>query len=306
MYVPDRGGVRGSNSLKQNLPSVVKYKLPSGSLVHFKEETVSNADLETITDVDLAINPRLLSSLTNEKLKHLSSSIKRNQFYAAIGYRKHGIIYIVDGSRRRQAAINAGVGLRVLVTDEELTTLELKEFVKEFQTNESLTVLEWGLQFSAELAETKTLKQKDLCDIYSKSTSFVSRAIQASSIAPELLGLFDDLEPLTTVEYEQLSSIYKEIIKNNLPLEGIDIRVKSEGCKSKKQIFTFLLSIFPSSSNNKVVKKKAAVVDVVVMSKKRYIKKQETLKGKGIDFKCAGLTDVELEKLEDFIKQLVN
>ncbi|MBB1388765.1 ParB N-terminal domain-containing protein [Shewanella sp. SG44-6] len=305
MIENNRGSSRGSNSLKLNLPSPINYKLASGKIVRFKEVTIAHKDIEALTAVDLTVNPRLTSSLTEAKLKNLSHSIKRNQFYAVVGYRRDNIIYIIDGSRRRKAAIIAGVGLRVLVTDDDIPEDELKDLVKEFQTNENLSTLEWGLLFSAELEANEELKQKDLCDIYNKTTSFISRAVQASRISPELLGLFENLDPLTSDEYDQLKKITDELVKHEISLEDIGLRVKEERCDSKPKIFKFLLAIFPSSSNNKVVKAKVPVENVVFVSRKRYINKQLTQKGKGTDFKCAGLTSSEVEKIEEFIKDLI-
>lgn len=307
MIENNRGTSRGSSSLKHNIPMPIAYTLESGISVRFKEITVANKDILTLTDIDYSVNPRHKMSLSEKKLKNLARSIKRNQFYAAVGYRRDGITFVIDGSRRRQAAIIAGVDLRILVTDDDIPNAELKNLVKEFQTNENLTLLEWGLMFIDEIESNPGLKQLDLCDIYNKSKSFISRAIQASRISPEVLELFDDFEPLTSNEYTQLKKLTDDFNESNVSLVNIGQRVEDEKCDSKAKVFKFLLSISPTSDIESVLKPKPEkkADNVIFISRKRYVKKQVTQKGKGTEFKCAGLTDLEIEAIESFVKNLI-
>ena len=91
-------------------------------------------------------NGRDQSGLTPESLRDIIRTIKLQQFFPAIGVKRGDRIEILDGSRRRAAALHCKTGLDVLVTDVAISAEEARRLAQDIQTAREHNLREVGMR----------------------------------------------------------------------------------------------------------------------------------------------------------------
>lgn len=203
------------------------FKLSTGRQATFIEEVIPPNQVESYTFVDQHNNGRDQTSLTPKSLKSIRSTIKHQQFYPAIGVRRAiGKIEILDGSRRRASAILENVGLRVLVTDQEISVQEAQNLAKDVQTALQHSIREIGLRLMR--MKNDGMSQKDIAAKEGLSQAKVTRALQAASAPEELVALFPVPSELTFSDYKTLCTIGDEMGNKNLEFDQLIQNISPE------------------------------------------------------------------------------
>lgn len=188
------------------------FTLFSGRKAIFNKVTVPASEVEDKTYVIQEINGRDQAALTPESLQDITRTISLQQFFPAIGVRRDNRIDILDGSRRRAAAILKHVGLDVLVTDESLSVNEARKLAQDIQTAREHNIREVGTRLLA--LKQSGLTQKDIAEAEGLSQAKVTRALQAASVSSTLLSLFPIQSELSFSDYKVLLTA-EELLASN-------------------------------------------------------------------------------------------
>ncbi|AKL10008.1 TPA: ParB/RepB/Spo0J family partition protein [Kluyvera intermedia] len=181
------------------------FTLKTGRKVKFSFMTVPASDVSTQTFVKQETNGRDQAALTKESLKDIIKTIKLQQFFPCIGVTEREKIEILDGSRRRAAAIFVHAPLDVMTTTESLTYEEARQLAKDIQTAKEHNLREIGLRLLA-MKETG-LSQKQIAEQEGLSQAKVTRAMQAAAVPQELISLFPIQSELSFSDYKALLDI---------------------------------------------------------------------------------------------------
>lgn len=196
-----------------------RFILKSGKTAVFHFVYIEAEDLGERTLVRFSVNGRDQNSLTPESLVDITRTIKLQQFFPAIGYRNGGKIEIMDGSRRRAAALLCHVGLTVLVTETEISNDDARQLAADIQTAKEHNLREIGLR-CLQLRE-KGMSQKEIALSEQLSAAKVTRAIQAASVSDDIISLFPVQSELAHNDYKLLLLIDKLIETKELSRETI-------------------------------------------------------------------------------------
>ena len=210
----DESSTVSEQEMAENLPQV--FTLTSGNEASFVKMTVPAADVESKTYVVQEINGRDQAALTPESLRDITRTLSLQQFFPAIGIRTEKGIEILDGSRRRLAAILSHVGLDVLVTNESLTPAEARALAQDIQTAKEHNLREVGMRLLA--LKNSGLSQKEIAENENLSQARVTRALQAASVSAELLTLFPEQSELTYSDYKVLLTVEELLATKDLSL----------------------------------------------------------------------------------------
>lgn len=200
--------------LANNQEHIQRFILKSGKSAVFHLEHIAADEIEEKTFVRFAVNGRDQRALTPESLIDITRTIKLQQFFPVIGFRANGKIEILDGSRRRAAALICHVGLMILVTESEISSEDARQLAADIQTAKEHNLREVGLRL-LQLRE-KGYSQKDIAKIENLSESKVTRAIQAASAPDDLVALFPVQAELNYSDYKLLLNIEQIIQTHNL------------------------------------------------------------------------------------------
>jgi len=190
------------NSEPQPEPVKQVFTLSSGKKAVFTRLTVPAAEVASKTFVVQATNGRDQTALTPESLEGITRTLRLQQFFPAIGVRKGEHIEILDGSRRRAAAMLCNVSLDILVTDVALTAGEARILAQDIQTAREHNIREVGLRLLA--LKESGLTQKEIAEDENLSQAKVTRALQAASVSADLLSIFPVQSELTYSDYKSL------------------------------------------------------------------------------------------------------
>jgi ParB family chromosome partitioning protein len=138
-------------------------------------------------------------------VKDIIRTIKFQQYFPCIGVKDGNDaegIEILDGSRRRAAAIFAHTPLDVMVTSEPLSADEARQLAKDIQTAKEHNLREVGLRLLS--LKEAGLSQKEIAEQEGMSQSKVTRAMQAASVPNELVSLFPVQSELSLSDYRSL------------------------------------------------------------------------------------------------------
>lgn len=196
-----------------------RFVLKSGRSAVFVLEHISADELAEKTFVRFLVNGRDQNALTPESLADITRTIKLQQFFPAIGYRVGGGIEILDGSRRRAAALLSHIGLLILVTDTEISSEDARQLAMDIQTAKEHNLREIGLRLLQ--LRNKGMSQKDIAAYEKLSAAKVSRAIQAASVPDDLVALFPVQSELVYGDYKLLLSTEQVIRNKDLPRQDI-------------------------------------------------------------------------------------
>lgn len=199
-----------------------RFTLSSGKTAVFNLERVSAEDVAEKTFVQLVVNGRDQSGLTEASLSDITRTIKLQQFFPAIGRQVGDKIEILDGSRRRAAALLSKVGLTVLVTQAELSIDDARQLAADIQTAKEHNIREIGLRL-LKLRENG-MSQKEIAEVERLSAAKVTRAIQAASVPSEIVAIFPIQSELTYPDYKLLLDVHSQILKDG---GSIDLLLKN-------------------------------------------------------------------------------
>lgn len=201
-----------------------EFILASGQKAFFQLINIPTLELKTKTSVDFSTNGRLQEALTPESLSDITRTIHLHQFFPAIGYYlTDGTIEILDGSRRRAAAIISGVGLNILVTNEKLSLDDARLLATDIQTAKEHNLREIGLRLL--MLRDSGMNNKEIAIENNLSPSRVTRAIQAASVPSTMLLLFPDQAELTHPDYRLLLDIASKFKAKELDLNVLISKV---------------------------------------------------------------------------------
>lgn len=185
------------------------FILSSGKRALFTLEHISAKDIADQTYVVMETNGRDQSGLTPESLRDIIRTIKLQQFFPAIGIRRGNCIEILDGSRRRAAALHCKTGLDVLVTEAAISAEEARRLAQDIQTAREHNLREVGIRLMS--LKESGLSQKEIAQSEGLSQAKVTRALQAASVPLELVTLFPNHAELTYPDYKTLLQAYEKL-----------------------------------------------------------------------------------------------
>lgn len=202
------------------------FTLASGKKATFNPETIPADQVANKTFVDQQTNGRDQQALTRESVADIARTIALQQFMPVIGRHVDGKIEILDGSRRRAAAMYENVGLFVLATDEKLSSADARQLAKDIQTAKEHNLREIGQQLA--VFESQGLKQKEIAKINGLSEAKVSRALQAARVPEALLTLFPDQAELSFADYKFLLSAETKLKQKRLNVDELVTEVSKQ------------------------------------------------------------------------------
>ncbi len=199
--------------------------------LYFNSIRVKAGKVKSATFVNGDINGRDQNTLTPESVADITRTIKTHQWFPAIGrFSDGGKIEILDGSRRRLAAIEAKAGLNILVAeaDTELTTDDARTIAREVQTAREHSIRDLGVSLLP-LWESG-MKQADIAKARQLSVAKVNRALTAARVPLAMIKVFPDPNELSHPNYSELLR-YSEMLSD----KGIELPDVLELVNDNKQ-----------------------------------------------------------------------
>ncbi|EGU44708.1 DNA-binding protein parB [Vibrio ichthyoenteri ATCC 700023] len=290
-----------------------KLKLGSGKLVELELRWFKDrCDIESSTAVDVS-NIRDQEQLTAENLQDIISSIDDIQLYPAIGYLDDGIVKIVDGSRRRKAAIIKNCQYVVEVANCKLSLKDAEEIVRISEQKKKLSYVEWGRFYQAKLSQGIYPDAKTMADAEGVSTGYLSLCINAAKVPNELLNLFLDNSLIASQKHTKL------LVNVTKVLQSRDIKLQSFIDDLEGELVIALENACTPEEHTELV------CHIIGTAKDRLIrtpknKEKDKLKvenlGRGVTFSIKSkdsaiinlrkVPDDKKKKIKDFIRELMD
>ncbi|WP_338885875.1 ParB family protein [Xenorhabdus sp. TH1] len=247
------------NTLPGNQTTEPSFILASGQTATFQLEHIPADKLESETTVNFLVNGRDQSALTKESVSDIIRTISLQQFFPAIGRRIDGKIEILDGSRRRAAAIFCGVGLDTLVTNTNISINDARQLAADIQTAREHNIREVGLRL-IQLREGG-MTQKEIAESNNMSQAKVTRSIQCASVPSNIVAVFPVMSELSYANYKTLLDVTVDIKKNKLSIDEVVSCVRDEIHHMDKtklvapdEMKSIIIKLFKDFSSNKVKK----------------------------------------------------
>lgn len=288
------------------------FTLSTGRHVTFSLRTIPANEVENGTYVIQEINGRDQTSLTSESLKDITRTLRLQQFFPCIGIEREDGVEIIDGSRRRAAAILCHTPLKVLVTTSTVSADEARKLAADIQTAKEHNLREVGLRLMA--LKASGMNQKQIAAQEKLSPAKVSRAMQAASVPQELVSLFPVQSELHFSDYKLLAAVDESLAEKNVELstlveqisDDIDL-ILSEGGLAEDEVKNKLLKLIQKKSSLLISlpkKEKAKVVSLWAFDDKdRYARKR--INGRTISFEFNRLTKEVMDELEQSINDVL-
>ncbi|MCG7500115.1 ParB/RepB/Spo0J family partition protein [Vibrio sp. Of7-15] len=241
------------------------FVMASGKHVVFTLQSIHAAELEAKTFVDLETNGRDQQALTKESVADIVRTIGLQQFFPAIGRKVGDRIEVLDGSRRRAAALFAQAELKILVTDENITTEDARQLAADIQTAREHNLREIGMRLL--VLRDSGMSQKDIASSQNLSTAKVTRAIQAASVPPEMLSVFPDHSELSYPDYKALLDISMSLSTKGNDLVEVVAQVMLEKSEldedlAPDEVKAALVTLYRQVANRQLKKPKGKTVKV--------------------------------------------
>lgn len=292
---------------------VQRFMLKSGKSAVFRFENIPAGEVSERTFVRFSVNGRDQSALTPESLADILRTIKLQQFFPAIGYRHGDKIEILDGSRRRAAALLCHVGLSILVTETEISNDDARQLAADIQTAKEHNLRETGLRL-LQLRE-KGMSQKEIAFSEQLSAAKVTRAIQAASVPEDLVSLFPVQSELTHTDYRQLLLIDKMMrdkkLSREIILADVNEKVSSfndSGNVVADELKKFILSELKESTDKQIINIKTDVPTVIPLKtfddKNIYARKR--IKGRGFSYEFNRIPRQLQDELDNGIRSILS
>ncbi|MDC9598574.1 ParB family protein [Xenorhabdus anantnagensis] len=288
------------------------FTLASGQTAIFQLEHIQADKLESETTVNFLVNGRDQSTLTKESVSDIIHTISLQQFFPTIGRRIDGKIEILDGSRRRAAAIFCGIGLDILVTNTNISSDDARQLAADIQTAREHNIREVGLRL-IQLREGG-MTQKEIAESNNMSQAKVTRAIQCASVPNDIVAVFPVIAELNYPDYKALLDVTVNIKKNKLSIDKVVSCVRDEVQHMNKpklvapdEMKSIIIKLFKDFSNNKA--KKTAVENQQVSSlwdfkdKDSFARKR--VKDRSVSFEFNRVPKEFREELEKMIQMLM-
>ncbi|MFP2429070.1 ParB family protein [Enterobacter ludwigii] len=202
------------------------FTLSSGRRVVFTLKTIPANEVEAKTFVVQAINGRDQNALTPESLKDITRTLKLQQFFPCIGIQRDNGIEILDGSRRRSAAILCHTELKILVTVSPMSADEARKLAADIQTAKEHNIREIGMRLLA--IKQTGMTQKEIAELEGLSQAKVTRALQAASVSAELISLFPVQSELTFSDYKVLCAVEEQLKYEGIAIEDLIMNIAPE------------------------------------------------------------------------------
>jgi ParB family chromosome partitioning protein len=216
-----------SIAINNDIPNVRKLRLASGKIVELELHIFDGkCNIEQSTTVDSS-NIRDQEQLTTDSLRDILASIADVQLYPAIGYLDDNVVKIVDGSRRRKAAIIKDCQYLVEVASCTLSLKDAEEIVRISEQKKKLSYFEWGRFYTAKLEHGFYSDAKSMAEAEGISTGYLSLCLNAAKIPSDILSIFIDSSLVASQKNTQLLiDLVKTIEQIDMSLEsfldGID------------------------------------------------------------------------------------
>jgi ParB family chromosome partitioning protein len=289
------------------------FILHSGKRVIFTLLEVEAGKVATETFVIPENNGRDQSALTAASLKDITRTLKLQQFFPAIGRRVGEQIEILDGSRRRAAAIICHTTLNVLVTDADISTEDARKLASDIQTAKEHNLREVGLRL-ASLKESG-MSQKEIAASEGLSQAKVTRALQAAMVPSEILAVFPVQSELTYPDYKQLLSLCEFLTEKQVTvddfLKDLDLQISmvyAQELSSSEETKTALLGVMKKALTKLISsagKEKVVTTPLWIFADKdRFARKK--VKGRQLSYEFNRLPKDIQEELDTAINDILN
>jgi len=285
------------------------FTLASGKKAIFKFLTIPADEVKSKTWVNFETNGRSQEALTKEAVNDILQTISLQQFFPAIGVRRKGGIEVLDGSRRRMAAIYANVGLDILYTDNEIDVEDARQLASDIQTAREHNLRETGLRLQL-IKNTTGCDNKSLAKRENLSQSKVTRAIQAASVPEEMVSLFPVQYELSYADYKVLFDIAN--VLDSMP-DGLSsfcetVRIKARDLSSisiSEELKISLLNLIKSEYRSHLSPSKKESLSTEKLwdfeSKDSYARKKT--KGRSVSYEFNRIPSALQKKLDQVIKK---
>ena len=279
--------------------------LSSGKVIQLIFQSVEGKNnIESMTKVDDG-NIRDQELLSEGSLTDILSSIENIQLYPAIGYESQGIINIVDGSRRRKAAMIKNCRYTIEVTKTPLTKKEAEEIVHLSEQKKKLTYIEWGKFYQSKLDHKLYLNTKEMIEAEKISAGLMSLYLNSAQIPSSLLALFIDNSLISTQKHtKQLIGIH-----NGLNHAGITCNEFIQKCQNS------LVSVLDSATNPEehtelvfsILNREISKIKHAKLGRKKTNKPKIEHLGNGVTFsrKSKDSAIINLRKVSDDKKEMI-
>lgn len=303
--------------LTKSLESSQRFTLASGRKVTFNVETIPAEQIAERTYVDPSINGRDQNALTPESLDDITRTLPLQQFFPVIGRLIDNKIEILDGSRRRAAALLCNVDLRIMLTKSEISVEDARQLAADIQTAKEHNIREVGIRLIA-LRESG-LSQKDIAEKERMSPAKVTRAIQAATVPEKLLSVFPVLSELTYPDYKKLLNIAEIAEKKKLSLDELMAGVK-EGAEALRAENVLLqddyknevMKLFDDSIAALIAKpaKAKPIIETETLKKyddsRAYARKKSNAKDRKVIYEFCRIGKTTQEKIDEAIKAIID
>lgn len=200
-----------------------QFTFASGKSAVFTLESIIPSKVATDTFVMQENNGRDQAALTSQSLRDITRTLRLQQFFPAVGRRINGRIEILDGSRRRAAAMLCQTGLNILVTDVDISADDARQLAKDIQTAKEHNLRETGIRLSLLLENGMT--RKEIAEAERLSASRVTRAIQAATVPAAMLTPFPDISELNYPDYRYLLDVHEQFRVKKIAVTELTERV---------------------------------------------------------------------------------
>ena len=272
------------------------FTLCTGRKVEFIAHTIPAEKVESTTYV-AKHNRRLEAEVKLKSVEGMVKSIKRQQYFPAITIRVGDKYEIADGSRRRYAAIQAEVELKIIYCTERLTSAEIKALAIELQSAEEHSYRDHGSYYSMLLNDKENLMSAEqIIEEEGISPMFYKRCLRAWEVPASLVNLFELPSRISHSQFSKLTKVTKTL-KDNSSLELFVSSIKIESGTNNDEVMAF---IYDEAGFNKP-KNTAYSRKFVELSKDKFVKVAVT-KNK-TTFEVTRGTQKEVEDIENLIKE---
>ena len=285
-----------------------KFVLKSGREVFFDLIELNGSDEIKKKTKPHDVNGRESDNLTAFSVSDITPTIKKTQLYDAYGiYSEDGVIEVLDGTRRRFAAILTNAKFRIYVAEEKISLMDAQYISDLAKLAKPLSAREDGIRFKKLMMQENIKTQKALSLAIGVSESKITRCINAAEVSKELLSLYPDQNSLNVRTYIMLRKIEKEIeqmdyairkfveaCKSIITKEGIDSLFADEQIEL---ISTVIKREFNKVKNDK--SEKTQTTSIKEFNKNQYVKRKQ--KGDLISFEFKRISNSQMKEVEDFI-----
>ena len=289
------------------------FKLKSGKVVRFNWREIPASKVESDTFVEFSINGRDPNSVTPESVIDIRKTIKHNQFLPVIGFDCEKGANVLDGQRRRMAAICEQRPLKGLFAEEEISLADAKQLARDIQTAKEHNLRDLG--FEVKEYKRAGLQGKEIAELMDISESKVSRADKAASVKSELLASIPDINDLIIADYNLLSNIseyldtfeipVEEFVSNSLEDFNSSEHEKTDSLKDAvvERYSESFSSLKKSKKPKKEGPKKTPIFNFESQTKKKAIRVDNDRVTK---FEFTRLTKAQLDSIEKAVKDILS